>query len=133
MNSKHDFKIVKCSKHYWEFVRSLRLDKRVIQGFIQTKNITQRQQNSYMKKYSKFYRIALLNNEPVGFIGVIKDDIRICTHPDFQKLGVGKFMIKECIKIWPKAYAKIKINNTASIRLFKSMGFSKKYVIYTRD
>lgn len=133
MNSKHDFKLVKCSKRYWEFVRCLRLDKRVIQGFIQTKNITRYQQISYMKKYSKFYRITLLNNEPVGFIGVIENDIRICTHPDFQKLGIGKFMINECMKIWPKSYAKIKVDNTKSIRLFKSMGFNKKYVIYTRN
>lgn len=133
MNLKRDFKFVRCSQKYWEFVRTLRLDKRVINGFIQTKNITSRQQISYMKKYSKFYRIALLNDKPVGFVGVIDNDIRICTHPDFQRMGIGKFMIDNCIKIWPKAYAKIKIDNKSSIKLFKSAGFIKKYIIYTKN
>ena len=39
---------------------------------------------------------------------MIEDDIRICTHPDYQKRGVGKFMLEEAYKIWPNAHAKIK-------------------------
>ena len=30
---------------------------------------------------------------------VIKGDIRVCTHPDFQGKGIGSFMIKELTKI----------------------------------
>jgi GNAT superfamily N-acetyltransferase len=115
--------IVECTNEYWEFVRELRMDERVIDGFLETKPITKEQQESYMSKYFHNYRIALVDGKPAGYVGVIEDDIRVCTHPDFQGLGVGKFMINECMKIWPTAYAKVKIGNTASDKLFLSCGF----------
>lgn len=122
--------IVDCEKKYWEFVRELRNDVRVIDGFIQTNHITSEDQENYMSKFSKFFRIVLLDNKPVGFIGVIDDDIRVCTHPDFQNMGVGKFMVKKIKEIWPNAFAKIKKDNMKSIKLFESCGFKLKYLIY---
>jgi RimJ/RimL family protein N-acetyltransferase len=115
--------IVECTKEYWEFVRQLRMDERVIDGFLQTQSITKEQQESYMSKQSNNYRICLVDGQPAGYVGVIEDDIRVCTHPDFQGMGVGKFMIGECMKIWTNAYAKVKIGNTASDKLFLSCGF----------
>jgi len=119
--------LVKCSKQYWEFVRTLRNDKRVLEGFIQSTYITKKMQLKYMKENSQYFRVAIINNNPVGYIGVIKDDIRVCTHPDYQGRGVGKFMINKCMEIWPSAFAKIKISNKASLKLFESCGFIKKY------
>ena len=78
-----------------------------------------------MEKYSDSYRIALFNGEPAGFVGVVDDDIRVCTHPNFQGKGLGKFMIDECMKIWPTAYAKVKLGNVASDKLFLSVGFEE--------
>lgn len=124
-----DLKLVECDKIYWEFVRNLRLDNRVIDGFINTEYITKEMQEKYMKKNSDFYRVSLFNNTPAGYVGVIDDDIRVCTHPDFQGKGIGKYMINECMKIWPNAFAKVKIDNEASLKLFKSCGFNKKYII----
>jgi hypothetical protein len=72
---------------------------------------------------AQYYRIALVDGKPAGYVGVIKEDIRVCTHPDFQGFGVGKFMINECVKIWPTAYAKVKHGNTASDKLFLACGF----------
>ena len=115
--------IVACSSEYWEFVRELRMDERVIDGFLKTTPITKEQQERYMVDNSKYYRICLVDGKPAGYVGVIEDDIRVCTHPDFQGLGVGKFMINECVKIWPTAYAKVKHGNTASDKLFLSCGF----------
>ena len=115
--------IVECTKEYWEFVRQLRMDERVIDGFLQTQQITEEQQTKYMISNSQHYRICLVDGKPAGYVGVIEDDIRVCTHPDFQGLGVGKFMINECMKIWPTAYAKVKIGNIASDKLFLSCGF----------
>lgn len=64
--------------------------------------------------------------------GVVEDDIRVCTHPDFQGKGVGKFMINKCMEIWPNASAKVKINNEVSLRLFESCGFIKKFYYLTK-
>lgn len=125
-----EMKLVNCSNEYWEFIRILRNDKRVLDGFIESTYITKEMQEKYMQNYSKFYRVALLNNQPCGYIGVIEDDIRICTHPDFQNKGIGKFMLKEIMKIFPTAYGKVKINNKASLNLFKSVGFEEKFIIF---
>ena len=125
--------LVKCTKKYWEFVRILRNDDRVQSGFIKSSNITKDMQSAYMMMYSKFYRIALIDGKPAGYVGVIEDDIRVCTHPNYQGQGVGKFMINECMKIWPTAFAKVKMENEASIRLFESCGFTKKFFILTKD
>ena len=115
--------LVQCTQQYWEFVRELRMDERVISGFIETIPITTEQQTAYMSSNAQYYRIALVDGKPAGYVGVIKDDIRVCTHPEFQGMGVGKFMIDECVKIWPTAYAKVKLGNTASDKLFLACGF----------
>jgi GNAT superfamily N-acetyltransferase len=125
--------LVECSKEYWEFVRILRNDERVQSGFIKSIHITEEMQRKYMDNHSQFYRIALVDGVPAGYIGVIENDIRICTHPNFQGKGIGKFMLKEIIKIFPLAYGKIKIGNEASKNLFSSVGFSKKFIIFEYD
>jgi RimJ/RimL family protein N-acetyltransferase len=115
--------LVKCTQQYWEFVRQLRMDKRVIDGFLQTQPITEEQQAKYMTDNAQHYRICLVDGKSAGYVGVIDDDIRVCTHPDFQGMGVGKFMIRCAMDIWPTAYAKVKLGNTASDKLFLSCGF----------
>ena len=103
--------LVNCNQEYWEFVRKLRNDKRVLDGFIESTHITSEMQVNYMTKYSDCYRIALIQTHtgdsiitlPAGFVGVIEDDIRICTHPDFQGMGIGKFMLTEIMKIDEKS------------------------------
>lgn len=126
-------KLVECTEQYWEFVRILRNDVRVADGFIQNKFITPDEQIKYMNQYADCYRVAFIGDTIAGYVGVIDDDIRICVHPHLQNLGIGKFMINEAMKIWPSAFAKVKVGNEASLRLFKSCGFSEKYVILTKD
>ena len=117
--------LVKCSPQYWEFVRTLRNDERVLGGFIKSTHITEEMQSKYMETHSQFYRIALIDKVPVGYVGSINDDIRVCTHPHHQGKGVGKFMINECIKEWPTSFAKVKLGNTSSDKLFISVGFKE--------
>ncbi len=115
--------LVACTQEYWEFVRLLRLDPRVADGFIATNHFDAEEQVKYMKDHQQDYRIALIEHEPVGYVGVVDEDIRICTHPNAQGKGVGKFMLAEIRDIWPNAYAKIKHANRASKQLFESAGF----------
>lgn len=134
-------KLVECSSEYWEFVRTLRNDERVLDGFIESIHITPTMQVEYMNKYSDCYRIGIIETHtgdaliktPVGFVGVIEDDIRICTHPNHQGKGVGKFMLKEIMNIFPTAYGKVKIDNEASKKLFLSLGFKEKFIIFEYD
>lgn len=126
-------KLVDCDPIYWEFVRILRNDPKVSDGFIQTNFITPQQQIDYMNNHSMFYRICLLDGVPVGYIGVIDNDIRVCTHPEFQKKGVAEFMVNELMKSYPGAFAKIKVDNIASRRLFEKCGFKLKYYLYDKD
>ena len=79
-----------------------------------------------------FY-LCLADNVFAGFIRVCDDDIGVCTHPDFQRRGIGKFMVSEMVRLYPNVVAKIKLENEASIRLFESCGFVKRYFLLERD
>ena len=115
--------VVNNGPEYHDFIRILRSDSRVQDGFIEVVNITKEQQDKYMKKYNDNYIVALYDGEPAGFAGSIEDDIRVCVHPDFHKKGIGKALIQELMVRFPSSFAKVKIENEASRALFESCGF----------
>lgn len=125
--------LVKNSYIYWEFVRDLRNMDGIREGFVKQNIITRTQHEEFMKKNSSFLWICLDNNTPIGYIGIIDNDIRIATHPDYQSLGVGSFMLNEVMKQNPQAQAKVKIENKASLRLFEKNGFVKKYYLLEKQ
>lgn len=126
------YKLVKNAEEYWEFIRKLRNLDSIKTGFIKQENISSKTQLEYMKENCHNFWICLDDLEPVGYVGIISDDIRVATHPDHQKKGIGAFMINEIMKIYPNAYAKIKLENEASIKLFEHCKFVKKYFILER-
>jgi len=123
---------VPCTEEYWEFVRTLRTDPRVVAGFITQADITPDDQRKYMSAHWREYFVALVDGRPAGFIGSVDGDIRVCTHPDFQGRGIAKFMVAELVRRFPQSSAKIKIDNEASKRLFAACGFEPAFVIYRR-
>ena len=116
------FKIVKNSPKYWEFVRTLRNMDGVREGFIEQELIDEISHATYMLQYNNNFWICLDNDTPMGYVGIIDDDIR-----------VAAFMINEVMKLHPNAVAKVKLDNTASVRLFESCGFKKKYYLLEKD
>jgi len=118
---------------YWEFIRTLRNMDGVREGFIQQAYITAEVHEKHIKNHGHLYYICIEDGVPVGYVGVIENDIRVATHPDHQKKGAGKFMINELMKICPMAIAKIKMENHASVALFESCGFVKKYYILEQE
>ena len=128
-----DLKLVKNSPKYWEFIRTLRNHEDIAPGFIKQSEITDIQQATYMLQYNNNYWICLVDDEPAGYVGVIDDDIRVATHPDYQGKGVGTFMIDKIMIIHPTSYAKVKLDNDASLRLFEKCGFKKKYYLLEKE
>ena len=121
--------LIQNSYIYWEFIRQLRNMEGIRQGFIEQNIISKDDHEQYMKKNSNFFWICIDNDVPMGYIGIIDLDIRVATHPNHQKKGVASFMVNEIMKITPDAVAKVKINNEASLKLFQSCGFKKKYYL----
>ena len=127
------YRLVKNCSNYWEFVRQLRNMDGVREGFIQQEIIPKEAHEAYMKKNNNFFWICLDKGSPIGYIGIIEDDIRVATHPDYQGKGVASFMVTEVMKENPTAVAKVKIENKASLRLFEKCGFKKKYYILEKE
>jgi len=121
--------LVKNKKEHWEFIRNLRNHPDVKTGFVFQDYISEEQQKAYMSKYGDCFYICLVDEKPAGYVGVIEDDIRVATHPDFQGMGVGKYMINQLMSLHPNAFAKVKIDNNASVKLFEKCGFKKSFYI----
>lgn len=124
-----EIEVVSNSPAYFEFIRELRNDPRVNRGFIEEAHITPEQQTAYMSVHANGYVIALVGDRPAGYAGSVEGDIRVCTHPDFQGMGVGRALIRELMRRFPRSVAKIKIDNVASRRLFESCGFATTFVL----
>jgi RimJ/RimL family protein N-acetyltransferase len=73
--------------------------------------------------------VCVDSGEVIGFIGHVENDIRLATKKTHQNKGVGKFMVEAFMEKFPNSFAKVKIDNEASRRLFESCGFRKKYYI----
>ena len=118
-------KLVKNDPQYWNFIRELRCDPEIQKGFVEQVDITPAQQAQYMVVYNDNYYICLDGDgEPIGFIGEVEDDIRVAVIKEAQRMGVGKFMVNEFMKLRPDSYAKMKHDNIASKNLFESCGFT---------
>jgi len=130
-----NLKIVDNEPKYYEFIRTLRNDNRVKKGFIQQVDVTSEQQEKYMEKYKQNYWVCLYNYIPCGYVGVINGDIRVATSPEFQNKGVGLFMIKFLSTIFEsdEIFAKVKVDNIESQKLFEKAGYKLKYYIYEPD
>ena len=124
-----DERLVYNESIWWEDIRNLRNDPSVKKGFINQGHITQEQHTAFMNKYSHNFYITLCDNEFAGYIGVIEGDIRVAVCPAFQGNGIAKRMVNSLMEGHPDCVAKVKLDNEASIRLFESCGFKKKYYI----
>jgi GNAT superfamily N-acetyltransferase len=125
--------LVKNGPKFWGFIRELRNMEGVKEGFIQQEEIGDIEHAEYMLQYNHNYWVCLVDGAPAGYVGVINDDIRVATHPNFQGQGVGSFMINQIMKVCPAAHAKVKLDNAPSIKLFEKCGFKKKYYLLERE
>lgn len=118
-----NLRLVHNEPKYYELIRELRTNPKNIHGFVERVEITPEQQVRYMIEHGKEYQICLLGDVPVGFVGVVNEDIRFAVHPDYHNKGIGKFMISKLILENQNVSAKVMHNNIASRRVFESCGF----------
>ena len=107
-----------------EFIRLLRTDPRTEKMFLEQVNITPEQQEKYMERNFNNYFLCISKHDfiPLGYIGVINNDIRYCVVPYYHGLGIGTYMLKEIKSLFSKATGRIKKENYASIRAFEKAG-----------
>lgn len=115
--------LVKNEEKYYEFIRVLRTHPSNISGFLEQVQISEEQQKKYMSKHSQDYWICLNGEIPVGFIGVVENDIRLAVEPSYKNKGVGTFMVGEISKIDKNATAKVLLDNTPSQKTFEKNNF----------
>lgn len=120
-------KIVESISEYWQFIREVRFHPRNICGFVHNDPITIEQQNKYMRKYSSGYWICVSEKIPVGFIGVVLEDLRIGVHPDYQRKGVGTFMMNFLIQKGINFNIRVKVDNAGSLKFFSKLGFIPEF------
>lgn len=117
-------RLINNEEKYYDFIRVLRNHKDNASGFLEQVEITPKQQEQYMQKYKNNYYICINEDElPIGWVGQVEDDIRLCTDSKYKGNGVGTFMLNEFNKLHPTAHAKVLINNEASNKLFIKCGF----------
>lgn len=131
-NLPNELELVPITVDFFEFVRRLRTDLRNADSFINPAEITVQDQIEYMQQHLQNYFICLNRKVPVGYIGVVNDDIRLAVDHDFRNRGIASFMVNQISKIFPEAQAKIKTTNVASIALFESAGFERQFYIYKK-
>ncbi len=123
-----NLELVKNVPKYWEFIRQLRSDPRNQSGFVEQVEITSEQQKKYMEKHNDEYYVAISNTDgPVGFIGVVDNDIRLAVKPEFHGKGVGKFMVSQLNNVLDltDAFAKVKHDNIGSQKVFLGCGYTQ--------
>jgi ribosomal protein S18 acetylase RimI-like enzyme len=132
VTQNNTFELVPLSRDYYEFVRQLRNHPDIKGNFIVQEHITLESHIAYMNENSKYYHVCMCDGVPIGYVGVVANDIRIAVSPQHFQLGAGTFMLQEIVKLFPNARATVKIDNEASVNLFEKLGFKKKYFLLER-
>jgi ribosomal protein S18 acetylase RimI-like enzyme len=127
MVDRLNLRMKRCLYGHWDFVLFLR--NMFKGGFIDQADISHEDHLEFMIENANRYMICTHEDIPVGFVGQVDGDIRVATHPEYQGMGVGKFMINEFMEKNPKCSATVKVENEASLALFESCGFKRKYIV----
>lgn len=126
--------LINCVPEYWGFIRIIRTHPDNQKFFFTQVEITPEQQSEYMLKNSTKYKICLINKEPVGYIGLIKEnEITYCVSPKHQGKGIGTFMVLEFMKVYNYLTAYVLCDNIGSNKIFTKLGFQKQnFYIYRK-
>jgi len=123
-------------KDYWEFIRQLKNDPIARKNSGHAHIISVSEHENYMNSYGHQYYICLDESRPIGYVGHNATNyISVAVISSYRGKGVGKFMLNYIKERPPLTSAKavVRMDNEASIKLFESCGFTKKYYIFEGD
>lgn len=124
-----NLRMVENTPEYWQFIREVRFHPDNLYGYVYNNPISEDQQNRYMEKHHQEYLICCDGDVPVGFIGVVDDDLRLGVYPTHKRLGVGTFMVKQILEKMSDFKIRVKITNEISLSFFKSLGYTPEFYI----
>lgn len=128
--------IVKNSPQYWEFIRDLKNDELSRANSMSDHIIEPEEHRAYMSFHNDKYYICLDSETPVGYIGRnAQDYISVAVISEARGKGIGKYMLQYFRELMraQNLRAVVSLANPASIKLFESCGFTKKYYIFEGD
>lgn len=111
---------------YFEFIRNLRNHPIIKQGFLNQAYISKAAHSDYMHSYANSYYICLFDERPVGYIGIVKNDLRLAVQIEYQSKGVATFMLKKIMEISTDFDVLIKSDNIKSINFFSKHAFVRR-------
>ena len=98
---------------YREFIRQLRMNPQLSKSFVVSGFISKPEQHEYMEKHGLDYWVCLdKEDKPMGFVGVVHNDLRIAVDPKYRNKGVGSFMLKFILGRSRYKDMKIKVRKT---------------------
>tara|TARA_R110002020_G_scaffold269623_4_gene484927 strand:+ start:647 stop:1030 length:384 start_codon:yes stop_codon:yes gene_type:complete len=125
--------LVRCSNlpgTHWDAILEIRNENR--EGFGDPSIIRPASHCKYMFNNFSNYLLCVEGDKVLGFIGHVKNDIRLSTRKEYQRRGIAELMLESFMEKHPKAIAKVKLDNEASLKLFEKYDFKKKYYILER-
>ena len=135
-----DLKLVHIFDNY-EYIEYIRITRNTYREyFIQQETISEETHKIHMDKNKWNYRVCVIDDLPIGFIGCVDGDIRLAVDEKFRNRNIGKFMLLGFMLEFPRSTAKVKLDNIGSQRLFESCGFTENnrnqeliYYVYSTD
>ena len=129
-------KLVKNNPSYWEFIRRLKNTDVSRANSVSSHIITPDEHKNYMKTYGEQYFICLKEDILVGYVGAnARGYISIAVAETARGQGLGKFMLKTYCSYEENANRRaiVSTSNDASLALFESCGFKKRYYIFEKE
>lgn len=112
-----------------DFIRLLRCDPRISDRFIERVDFIEFEaQVEYMEEHYNDYFVAYYKGIPVGYGGVVDNDIRFAVVPYYHNFGFGTQILKYIKKRSPLATGKIMQGNLASIKVFNKVGIPYRLI-----
>lgn len=108
---------------WYEFIRNLRNEEK--QAFLQQTEIDETTHLKFMDRHKDNFFVATVDGKPAGYVGVVDDDIRLAVSSEFRRKGIGIFLLKEIIKKYPEARARVKVKNEPIFKLCLKCGLKQ--------